>query len=145
MANPRFFHSLQRNLLSFSMLFFLCGCAIQTVSGPPVSTGTELVNIHSVQLGMSPEEVAKAIGPGLTIGYEKKDPQQGFTPLVMKQPLRQEKLQGPSGEWDIQYYYTQLKKSDGIITDDELTPFVFQDGHLVGQGWTYLNHVKSNL
>ncbi len=28
-----------------------------------------------------------------------------------------------------------MKRDDGAITDDELTPLVFDDGKLIGGGW----------
>jgi hypothetical protein len=41
-------------------------------------------------------------------------------------------------EVEVLYYATNVKNSDGVITNDELTPIVLVDGILVGWGWTYL-------
>ncbi len=34
-----------------------------------------------------------------------------------------------------------MKKADGAITDDELTPIVILDGKLDGWGWSYWNNL----
>ena len=43
-----------------------------------------------------------------------------------------------STEIEILYYVTNVQNTDGVITNDELTPLVLVDGILVGWGWTYL-------
>ncbi len=35
-------------------------------------------------------------------------------------------------------YQTDTKSADGATTDDELTPFLFEDGVLVGWGWSFV-------
>ena len=40
---------------------------------------------------------------------------------------------------EIFYYATHIKNTDGMITDDELTPLVLVNDVLVGWGWSYLN------
>ncbi len=37
------------------------------------------------------------------------------------------------------YYYTEMKKRDGKITDDELTPVVLKDGLVDGWTWSHWN------
>jgi len=55
-------------------------------------------------------------------------------------PYRVETLKGKDGQiHDVLFYYTDLKKHDGAITDDELTPIVLKDGKVVGWGWGFLN------
>jgi hypothetical protein len=39
---------------------------------------------------------------------------------------------------EILFYYTD-RQADGGITNDELTPLVFERGELVGWGWSYLD------
>jgi len=55
-------------------------------------------------------------------------------------PYRIETLKGKDGKnYEVLYYYTELKQRDDKITDDELTPLVFQDGKLIGWGYAYLD------
>lgn len=41
------------------------------------------------------------------------------------------------------YYFRSLRQPDGLTTDDEFTPYVFQDGTLVAIGWFYLGGPKT--
>jgi hypothetical protein len=41
---------------------------------------------------------------------------------------------------EILFYYTDQRKSDGAITDDELTPLVIENGVLAGWGWNFLDY-----
>ncbi|MCK5179660.1 MAG: DUF3192 domain-containing protein, partial [Candidatus Omnitrophica bacterium] len=36
-------------------------------------------------------------------------------------------------------------KADGIVTDDELTPLVFQENQLIGKGRSFLSELKDRL
>jgi len=55
-------------------------------------------------------------------------------------PYRVETLKGKDGQiHQVLFYYTDIKKHDGAITDDELTPIVLKYGKVVGWGWGFLN------
>ena len=55
-------------------------------------------------------------------------------------PYRSEILTGKDGKsCQVIYYYTELKQRDDKITDDELTPLVFEDGKLIGWGYPFLD------
>jgi hypothetical protein len=41
------------------------------------------------------------------------------------------------------YYARTLRQADGLTTDDEFTPYVFNNGELVGIGWTSIGGAKS--
>jgi len=41
------------------------------------------------------------------------------------------------------YYYRSLRQADGITTDDEFTPYVFNDNKLVAIGWQSLGGPKT--
>ena len=41
------------------------------------------------------------------------------------------------------YYFRSGLQSDGLTTDDEFTPYIFNDGKLVGVGWQMLGGPKS--
>ena len=53
-------------------------------------------------------------------------------------PYRVETLQGKDKVFEILYYCTDLKRNDGAVTDDELTPFVFERDKLIGWGWNFM-------
>lgn len=41
------------------------------------------------------------------------------------------------------YYMRSARQPDGLTTDDEFTPYLFNDGKLVGIGWQVLGGPKS--
>jgi hypothetical protein len=41
--------------------------------------------------------------------------------------------------YEVWYYYTDLKQRDDKISDDELTPLVFDEEKLIGWGYPFLN------
>ncbi len=41
------------------------------------------------------------------------------------------------------YFYRSRSFSDGLVTDDEFTPYVFEDGVLVAIGWTAIGGPKT--
>ncbi|TKB87437.1 MAG: DUF3192 domain-containing protein [Nitrospira sp.] len=41
------------------------------------------------------------------------------------------------------YYMRSARQPDGLTTDDEFTPYVFNDGKLVGIGWQILGGPKT--
>jgi len=58
--------------------------------------------------------------------------------VTISNPYRSEILQGKEKTFEIVYYVTDVKRDDGAITDDELTPLVFDDGKLIGWGSGFL-------
>lgn len=58
-------------------------------------------------------------------------------------PWRVEAYEAGGSALEVLYYYTDVKRQDGAITDDELTPLVLKDGSLDGWGWSYLNDVAA--
>jgi hypothetical protein len=57
---------------------------------------------------------------------------------VVPNPYDSETHLKGSTEIEVLYYATHIQNTDGVITNDELTPLVLVDGILVGWGWTYL-------
>jgi len=62
----------------------------------------------------------------------------GYTQRISN-PFRIETLEGKDSVLEVLYYYTDLQKEDGAITDDELTPLVLRNDRLVGWGRSSLN------
>ena len=118
----------------------LSGCA--SVS----SSVREMVDLRSIHEGMSRQEVKNVLGEKVTTGYDltnqKKDT---VTAIILKNPHRQENLKIDGKTYQIEYYFTSIKKQDGILTNDELTPLVFENDRLIGQGWTFLNRLKKKI
>ena len=85
---------------------------------------------------------------GLSIGMSKQDvlgkmgtKTVGAQNTVVTNPYRTEMYRSNGHVFELLLYYTDIKKSDGAITDDELTPLIIMDGKLDGWGWSYWNNV----
>ena len=50
-------------------------------------------------------------------------------------------LQGNGKTIEVYYYYTGVKPADLEVSDDELTPLVFENEKLIGWGWPFLNEL----
>lgn len=57
---------------------------------------------------------------------------------TINNPFRLETFEKGGKNYEVIFYYTDEKKSDLMIQDDELTPIVFFEGKVVGYGWLYI-------
>lgn len=94
-------------------------------------------NLTKLAIGMTKQEVMEIMG--------QETGEKTFTNLVGKRiflsatnPYRNEILQGKEKTFEVLYYYTDVKKDDDAITDDELTPMIFDKGKLIGWGVSFL-------
>jgi hypothetical protein len=53
--------------------------------------------------------------------------------------LIEDKSNKDGKSYQVLYYHTDLKQRDDKITDDELTPLVFENGKLIGWGYPFLD------
>jgi len=99
--------------------------------------------LSQLEIGMDKEKVLK------TMGREEKGIVTWIPilfPLIwvpfpsyhINNPYKTEFLTVNDKQYDVIYYYTDVRKADGAITDDELTPLIFEDGKLIGWGWSFL-------
>ncbi|MHB8535934.1 MAG: DUF3192 domain-containing protein [Sulfuricaulis sp.] len=87
-------------------------------------------NIQKLSAGMSQATAVELMG---------QEPAKGLFYWI-ENPYRSESLTGPDGKsYQVLYYYTDLKQRDDKVTDDELTPLVFEGGKLIGWGYPFLD------
>lgn len=113
-----------KNLILLFVAVVLVGCVGTDYSA--IASGNRIL-LTKLNIGMSAEDVTKLMGE---------------EPLSsdINQPYRTETSPLSNGTNAlIWFYYSDIKTSDGAITDDELTPVVFEKGEVVGWGWTYLD------
>ena len=121
-------------------LLLLGGCAGSQYATWKLANALEEVrsenrtNLMKLEIGMSKSDVLSIMGADEKklwggIGYSQR----------ISNPYRSEILESNAGPMELLYYYTDLKKQDGAITDDELTPLLFKDGKLIGWGWSFLD------
>jgi hypothetical protein len=114
---------MNRRLWKFSAAFLLCGCV-----SPWALTARDYERVAlQVNLGDSKAEVIEILGPTQhrLRSHEKKPPDR-----YIKNGVNVEILYFRSG-W----------QSDGLTTDDEFTPYLFNDNVLVGVGWQALGGI----
>jgi len=100
---------------------------------------------HLVQLwpGMTRCEVLEVMGTDVMREYILRH--RGFNiswhpDAQIPNPYRSARIRRDFGpEVELLFYYTEMHHSGDAITDDELTPLVFEGGTLVGWGWSYLD------
>ena len=69
-------------------------------------------------------------------------------PFTIENPFRIEVQSSDKNIYRVLYYYTDLVKADGFITDDELTPVILKNNKLVGWGrdvWDRLSGINKSL
>jgi hypothetical protein len=92
-----------------------------------------------LSVGMSKEEVIKLMGEKRVQAKEGYlDKYYGRYEPGATNPYRREILQGKDKVFEVLYYYTDIKKLDGAIADEELTPLVFDNEKLIGWGRSFL-------
>jgi len=116
-------------LLAFSLA--ICGCGLVPASLSPYSRTVDryVAAAPNVELGMTKAQVRELLEPtqDLLKNSERKRPDQYRKEGVLV---------------DIVYYRSGWN-SDGITTDDEFTPYLFNDGQLVATGWHILGGARS--
>jgi hypothetical protein len=91
-------------------------------------------NLSQLSAGMSRPEVDQIMGTdtaGGVLGTLHR--------ANISNPYRIEKVTGADRqEYEILFYYTDVKRRDDVVTDDELTPVVLHNGKVVGWGYDFL-------
>ena len=117
------------------------GCGTGLINDPlEVMRDANKRKIGQLVAGMSRGEVEKAVMGNDVAGGKIFDVLFGrFQYLDARNPMREERVRGTDGvDYEVLFYYTDLRELDNKITDDELTPVVFRDGRMVGIGYPYL-------
>ena len=96
----------------------------------PGMTIREVLKVMGTESRGSSFPLVEEVGEAVTdIGFSFLTPSQ-----AVRNPYKTKVLQEGRTTTEVFYYYTDVKKKDGKITDEELTPVVFKNGVLVGWG-----------
>lgn len=91
--------------------------------------------LGKLQMGMGRDQVVQMMGTQGATSCRSIGP--FFSCLateVINNPYRTSGFAADNKMYDVLYYSTDVKQADGVITDDELTPLLFENGKLVGWG-----------
>jgi len=96
-------------------------------------------NLLKLSVGMTKEQATAIMGHKSGGGR--------FGEPTVNSPYKSEILQGKEKTFEVLYYYTDIKSvvytaNPATITDDELTPLVFDNGKLIGWGTSFLEDIK---
>jgi len=111
------------------------GCASSTTLSQAAARTRE--KLLQTSIGMSRQNVVDIVG---TEPKEVVDPTglNGQKLSTINNPYRFETIQSDGRSLEVVYYVTDDKDNDGVISNEELTPLVFDDGKMIGWGWGYL-------
>lgn len=123
------------------MALLLGGCATVTLQS---ATSINRQNLLRLSLGITKSEALNIMGTETKTAKVVLNQYANWaeTPVenvVINNPYRNELLKGKDGKvFEVVYYVTDIRQSDNNISDDELTPLVFENGKLIGWGWGFL-------
>ena len=121
------------------LLFLLGGCSTLMIDSLEQLRETNKKNIAALSIGTPRAQVEKVMGNARAGGKLGDIAFGRVRHLEAKNPQREERITGADGAaYDVLFYYTDLKKRDDRITDDELTPLVFRGHELAGIGYRFL-------
>lgn len=135
-----------RKFFALGVVLLLClGCAStmetsQVTSTPSIDESTTpkpLTAIASIKTGMSYAEVKGLMGDTLIVGVQQ-DEEGLWQKTIVNQPYRRENIRTKDKTLEVLYFVTSIKKADGTISDDELTPLIFDGDSLMAKGWDAL-------
>ena len=120
-------------VLVLSVLAFGCAGSLDKVRT------TNRKRLLKLSIGMTKEQALKIMGTKSGGGR--------YGEPTINSPYKSEILQGREKTVEVIYYYTDIKDAfytahEVTITDDELTPLVFENGRLIGWGRSFL---ESNI
>ncbi|MBF0523246.1 MAG: DUF3192 domain-containing protein [Candidatus Omnitrophica bacterium] len=126
-----------RKILSVMLCLGLVGCA--TTMSQSIAPNRE--NLLKLSIGMTKDQALNIMGTkaftaggfNFVGGYNTAGPA-----VTITNPYRSEILQGKDKNLEVIYYVTDDKTGNGVITDDDLTPLVFDNGKLIGWGRSFL-------
>lgn len=132
---------MRRVIVLLVLAALISGCATVTLQSV---TSLNRQNLLNLSVGMAKNKALSVMGAETKTakvvlhqyGNWAETPVEN---IVINNPYRNEILKGKDNKtFEVIYYVTDVRKSDNNISDDELTPLVFDNGKLIGWGWSFL-------
>lgn len=92
-------------------------------------------NLSTLSLGMTKEKVLNIMENRPLIAYQNGEK------ISVTSPQKEEILEGKDKRLDVLYYMTEVYGKDYTVTNDKLTPLVFEGNKLIGIGWSFLEEI----
>ena len=101
-------------------------------------------NLLQLSIGMTKQQVLEIMGT-----QSAQDTFANYEKLTVTNPYRNEILQGKDKVFEVYFYLTDKKHQTEVgpygeplassISEDELTPIIFDNNKVTGWGWSFLN------
>ncbi len=125
------------------------GCTVTMSQTPPavqldqpLKPSKQMIDLSKISIGMSVDQVKAVMGDEVTVGFTITKEGQ-VSPITIKSLQKEEALKVHGFAYQVLYYFTYIVHPDDQITDDEMTPLVFENGILIAKSWSDLNKIKS--
>ena len=130
---------MKKAIVLLALVVLISGCATVSMS---TATAPNRENLLKLSIGMDKAKVIEIMG-NKSFDVQVRQyvgvlGRSANTNLAITNPYRSEILQGKDKTLEVIYYVTDVKKEGIVITDDALTPLVFDNGKLIGWGWSFL-------
>lgn len=112
--------------VSFVLILAVMGCQSPTRE----AIENYRMSTDQIAIGDSKEKVLSILAPT----------QETLSASQLKTP---EVYRNEQGDLIEIYFFRSSIQDDGILTDDEFTPYVFKNGELIAIGWAYLGGPKT--
>lgn len=139
---------MRKEWLIILCLFFIGCVTVPEEEGNSISFMEEgkpqLTNIRNVYNGMTVQEVESIMGNQVTVGYQQGSSLEGsFDPIRIDNPVRSETFKIREKIYTVKYYFTHIAIADGQVSNDELTPVVFEKDIVIGKGYDLVFKLKN--
>lgn len=85
--------------------------------------------VTKVKVGMTKAEVLAMFRTGNIKCFA------GYEETSLRNPCKEERVSAGGRNVEVLYFYTDLKKMDSKITEEETTPVMFEKDKVIGVGW----------
>ena len=101
--------------------------------------------ISSIENDLTIEEVKKIMGSSITVKIPKVKEMKPLSKLFKQPEFTYEFKQNPEKLVFVMWYFSTPKDQNGVISKNECTPILFENGTVKGKGWAfYTSYRRTN-
>lgn len=89
--------------------------------------------------GSSKEKILRVMGTDHAVVYNADGTVRG----VMPNPYDTRTVARGGRTYEVIIYFTNPERKNGPFAEEEFTPFVLEDGRMIGKGWDFLKKIEA--